>query len=495
MTRIAGLFISGLLLVCGLAAAQARAELPLAPEDLRWLNRVTYGIDSATVAAYRTLGRAAFLSQQLNPTGLTDPPELTQALAALGTQDKPLAQTLVEVEADLRRIRALPAAEQQPARKARIEAGNEQALIAAQRHVLRALYSPAQLREQMVGFWLNHFSVFYGKGNLRWMVGDYEARAIAPHALGKFRDLVRATLTHPAMLQYLDNAQSSVGKINENYARELLELHTLGIDGGYTQRDVQELARVLTGVGVSAGAAPLRLPPKWRASALREGAFEFNPARHDFGNKRVLGQTIEGQGFGEVERVIDLVSRHPSTARFISAKLARAFVSDEPPAALVAQMAQSFTRSDGDITAVLRTMFESDAFVQSLQGETATGKFRDPLQYIVACLRFTQDGRVLANLRPLVNGLVPLGQSLYGRVTPDGYGLAEKDWASPGQLARRVDTARALAGSSTQGRNAPLYRVAVEPLLSDTTRAELARAHSPQEWTLLVLASPEWMYR
>src|SRR6202044_3845302 len=154
--------------------------------------------------------------------------------------------------------------------------------------LLRAVYSPSQLQEQMIWFWLNHFSVYQHKADLRWLVADYSERAIRPHALGHFRDLVMATLEHPAMLQYLDNAQNAAGHINENYARELMELHTLGVDAGYSQHDVQELARVLTGVGIARPDAP---GPQTRRQKLLigDGLFAFYPGRHDFGDKTLLG--------------------------------------------------------------------------------------------------------------------------------------------------------------------------------------------------------------
>ena len=200
------------------------------------------------------------------------------------------------------------------------------------RSVLRAVYSPWQLREQMTWFWMNHFSVFAGKAEIRVYLADYEEKAIRPNALGRFRDLLEASARHPAMLRYLDNAQNRAGYLNENYARELMELHTLGVDGGYTQKDVQELARVLTGFGL----------------------FAFSRAWHDDGPKTLLGQPIRARGERELDEALDRLARHPSTARFVSRKLAVFFVADEPPAALVERMAAEWARTDGDIAAVLR---------------------------------------------------------------------------------------------------------------------------------------------
>src|SRR4029077_61931 len=220
--------------------------------------------------------------------------------------------------------------DKQQARDAINQAGNQAIYETTKRHLMRALESPSQLREQMTWFWMNHFSVFSGKANVRWTLAEYEEQAVRAHALGRFSDLVMATATSPAMLEYLDNAQSAVGKINENYARELMELHTLGVSGGasgsrYTQADVQELARVLTGVGLNLTDTAPRLPPKQQALYVRHGLFEFNPARHDFGAKTVLGHTIAGQGLPEVEEAVVLLCRQPATARFISTKLATYF--------------------------------------------------------------------------------------------------------------------------------------------------------------------------
>jgi uncharacterized protein (DUF1800 family) len=374
---------------------------------------------------------------------------------------------------------------------------------------LRALYSPAQLKEQMVWFWDNHFSVFQYKANLRWSVADYEERAIRPHALGNFRDLLMATLKHPAMQVYLDNAQSANGKINENYARELLELHTMGVNSGYTQMDVQELARILTGVGVNTQAAqagPPRLKPEWQALYLHDGAFEFNPARHDFGDKVLLGQAIPGQGWKEIEQAVDLLSRQPATAHFISNKLALYFVGDTPPPGLVERMSKTFLRSDGDIAAVLRTMFNSHEFIASMGS-----KFKDPMHYVVSAMRLAYDGKVVSNLKPVNNWLNALGEPLYGRLTPDGYGLRERDWASSGQMSKRFEIARAIGSGSaglfdSEDGSQPvafgfpmlsnrLFYETVDNALSRPVKQVLDKAASQAEWNAYLLASPDFMYR
>ena len=500
--RILGTLLAGLCLLAGNAAPAAAPS----PDEVRWLNRITYGIDTATLARYQQLGCKAFLAEQLRPTGREPGPDLAAAISAIGAGGKPLEQVLAETEAENKRIQGLPDEDaRQAARQAMNQAANQAANAAARRHLIRALASPAQLQEQMVWFWMNHFNVFQGKGNLRWTVADYEEQAIRPHALGRFQDLVRATLTHPAMLVYLDNTQSAGGRTNENYARELLELHTLGLEGGYTQQDVQELARVLTGAGV-AGTRPPALKPDLRPFHVRAGAFEFNPARHDFGDKVVLGERIPGRGWPEVEQVVALLAEHPATARFVSRKLAAYWLGTEPPESLVAAMARTFQHSHGDIPAVLDTLFASRAFADSL------GRgFRDPMHYLAAVLRLAYDGKRPLNLKPVINWLNALGEPLYGHGTPDGYPVAAQAWSSPGQLARRFEIARNLGSGNAglfdgdDGQPGPvtgfpqlasrLYYEAVAPTLSPATRQALDRAGSQQEWNTFLLASPEFMAR
>jgi uncharacterized protein (DUF1800 family) len=306
------------------------------------------------------------------------------------------------------------------------------------------------------------------------------------------------------MLQYLDNAQNAVGHLNENYARELMELHTLGVSGGYSQQDVENLARVLTGVGVNAGEVP-RLKPEQRTLYRRSGAFEFNPARHDFGAKILLGHPIDGRGFAEIEQAVDLLARQPACARFISRQLATYFVADEPPAALVERMAQTFMHSDGDVSAVLRTMFLAREFNAGLGV-----KFKDPMRFVVSAVRFAYDGRPISNTRPLQNWLNGLGEPPYGHPTPDGYALVESNWASSGQMSRRFEIARAIGagnaglfdpedGSAAKLTGFPqlsskLYYAAVEPFLAVGTRDALNRATSQQEWNTFLLSSPEFVY-
>ena len=500
----------------GVPAASGPATLTRA--DLRWLARVTFGIDSATVARYRQLGREKFLDEQLHPPAI-DPAELAGAIAAIPVTQQSAQARLNANRAEQLRINSLPSDDdKQKARTALNQAANDAVYQTTKRDLMRALGSPSQLREQMTWFWMNHFSVFSGKANVRWMLAEYEEQAVRAHALGKFSDLVIATALSPAMLEYLDNAQSAVGKINENYARELMELHTLGVSGGpsgstYTQQDVQELARVLTGAGVNLSENTPRLPPNQQPLYVRRDLFEFNPVRHDPGTKTVLGHAIAGKGLSEIEDAIVLLCRQPATARFISTKLATYFVSDAPPPALVDKLTRTFQKTDGSIAAVLHDLFlDRDVIAELGSPAPRLEKFKDPMQFVMSSLRLAYDGKSLPNYRPVVGWLTQLGEPLYGRVTPDGYALTEQAWTSSGQMVRRFEIARAI-GSGNAGlfndeqTNAPgpstgfplltsrLFYDAIEPTLSAPTRNALGRTSSQQEWNTMLLASPDWMQR
>lgn len=486
--------------------ASTTASLPvLRREDALWLGRVGFGIDSASIALYRNLGRERFLEMQLGARSQELPAPIAAQIAGMEVAHAEPLRWLAEVNAANKSINALAdGMDKEQQRKALNDRGNKLAYEAVRRELLRSLYSPSQLQQQMVWFWLNHFSVQQYKANLRWLIGDYEERAIRPYALGHFYDLVLATLEHPAMLQYLDNNQNAAGHLNENYARELMELHTLGVNGGYTQHDVEQFARVLTGVGVNTGDPP-HLKPEWQPLYRRDGAFEFNPARHDFGPKELMGRAVSGKGMTEVENAVRQIVREPACATFISRKIAVYFVADDPPPRLVEQMAQTFRHSDGDIAAVLRTMFLSPEFSAALGG-----KFKDPMRYVVSAVRFAYDGKPISNTRPMLNWLNGLGEAPFGRSTPDGYPLTESNWASSGQMSRRFEIARAI-GSGNAGLFDPedgsaalttgfpqlsnrLYFEAFEPFLATSTRAALDRANSQQEWNTFLLASPDFSY-
>ncbi len=486
-------------------AAATAASDSLKRQDALWLDRVTYGLNTQLVQDYRRLGRARWLDEQLQARADALPAPIAAQIDHMDISHLDVSQLLPGLQARRKAINAMADGdEKEAARKALNETGNRYAYQAVRRELLRAVYSPAQLHEQMVWFWVNHFSVFQYKGELRWLIADYEEQAIRPHAMGHFRDLVLATLQHPAMLQYLDNQQNGVNHINENYARELMELHTLGVGSGYTQQDVQQLARVLTGSGIGLSPEP-RLRPQWQGLYLRRGAFEFNPARHDFGPKTLLGHTIDGKGFAEVEKAVDLIVRQPACAHFISQQLATYFVADTPPPQLVKKMQQTFERTDGDIAEVLRTLLTAPEFDAALGA-----KFKDPRRYVISAVRLAYDDNPISNTRPMINWLNALGEAPYAHQTPDGYPLTEASWASPGQISRRFEIARSIgsgnaglfdaeAGGAAASAGFPqlsgrLYYQSIEPFLSANTRTALSRANSQQEWNTFLLSSPDFNY-
>src|SRR5216110_1778071 len=293
VNRACGPFL--LLLVASCAGGPGGAPEPGSrTEDLLFLNRVTWGANPSSTRELARMGPERYLEAQLRPAQEAAlPPEVQAQVDAMTITRRPVEELAKEMESrrkglDLLRSDEEKKAAQQAYQQELTRLGRE----AAARMLLRALYSPWQLREQMTWFWINHFNVFQYKANLRVLVADYEERAIRPHALGRFRELLGATARHPAMLIYLDNEQNAVNRINENYARELMELHTLGVNGGYTQRDVQELARILTGVGLNLTDTVPKVSPYRQSHYVRQGLFEFNLSRHDYGDKEFLGRTI-----------------------------------------------------------------------------------------------------------------------------------------------------------------------------------------------------------
>ncbi len=475
-------------------------------DPLPLLSRISWGVSASSARALAEAGAARYLDGQLHPGRASLPPEAQAQIDAMTLSQRPMAELAMALEQRRKDSDSVADADQKKAaQQAYQDELSRLAREAASRMLLRALYSPDQLREQMAWFWMNHFSVHQYKANLRALVGDYEERAIRPHALGRFRDLLAATVRHPAMLRYLDNEQNAAGHINENYARELMELHTLGV-GGDAQSDVQELARILTGFGVNMGPDMPNVRPNLRDQYQRDGLFEFNPNRHDYGDKVFLGHAIAGRGAAELDEALDLLARHPSTARFVSRKLAVFLCADEPSPALVERMAAAFSASDGDIAATLRAMFASREFQQSLGG-----KFKDPLHYVVSAVRLAYGDKVILNAGPMINWLNRMGEPLYGRATPDGYPMTRTEWASAGQLATRFEIARSIgfnnAGLFKRDGPAPaeqpafpqlanaLYYESLQKTLGEPTREALDRAASAQEWNMLLLSSPEFMNR
>lgn len=374
------------------------------------------------------------------------------------------------------------------------------------RHLLRAVYGQDPLKEQMTWFWANHFSVYALKRDIPLYLADYEDAALRPNALGRFRDILGAATRHPAMLRYLDNDRNVRGALNENHARELMELHTLGVNGGYTQADVQELARILTGFGVDPTGRKAAALARRPDGLLADGAFFFDSAKHDPGDKRLLGHLIKSQGPDELEGALDILARHPATARHVSQKLATYFLADEPPGKLLERMSRTFQATDGDITAVLETLLNSKEF---RTGRTQT--FKNPMRYAISTAQLVYNDAPLRNPDALVAWLQRLGQPLYGRETPDGYPLKGSAWSDGNQLAARFELAGMIGrgagefvGLRREEReklpppSPPDLRHRVETLnlrLGAETKRVLDTASTEAEWNILLLSAPEFMWR
>ena len=550
------LLVAGLIsLVVSLGAAgsgeQARAAsaIPANADDrviLHTLNRLGFGPRPGDLERVRRMGLGAYIEQQLDPERIPDTalgarlapfetltkstPELAQEyflplMMLRRERQRQNSQTTAMTERDMR----------SPEHVAAMRA--ERAVLAelAQQKILRAAYSQRQLEEVLVDFWFNHFNVFAGKGPTRIYLTEYERDVIRPHVFGTFRDLLGATAHSPAMLFYLDNWQSAAPRpardvpgqrmlnrrgapqvplqnrpvrgLNENYARELMELHTLGVDGGYTQKDVQEVARAFTG---------------WTIDGPRQGgAFRFEPRIHDNGPKTVLGHPITAGGKQDGEQVLDILAAHPSTARFIATKLARRFVADDPPRMLVDRAAARFRATRGDIRDVVRTIVTSPEFFAA---HAYRAKVKTPFEFVVSAVRAT--GTDLAGALPIVQSLRELGMPLYGCQPPTGYSDRADAWVNAGALLGRMNFAIALTSgrmrgvqraagsrppspasaelppspSPPSGGSSPhptdaLFASALAGDVSDSTRATVAKATSTPQAVALVLGSPEFQKR
>jgi hypothetical protein len=480
-----------------IALSTARAAIPALSDRqiLHVLNRLAFGPTRADISRVKALGIAQYIAEQLHPEAIPEPFELRWRLAQLGT--------VKDNAVELRRLYGpLPSSPGVKPTLEEVKAQQQRARVvldqAQQDRILRALYSRRQLQEVMVDFWFNHFNVFAGDELDRIWIGNYVARAIRPFVLGHFRDLLLATAKSPAMLVYLDNTENMAqrpGKgpgLNENYAREVMELHTLGVNGGYTQQDVVTLARILTG---------------WRLNMPYGGQFPgsaavFVGSRHDWGPKVFLGREMTASGRAEGEEALDLLAGSPATARHISRELAQYFVADEPPPALVDRLTARFLATDGDIRAVLQTLFDSPEFWNSV-GD----KYKTPFEYVISAVRAA--GVAVYDTRPLSSAMAALGEPLYGCETPDGYKNTEAAWLSPAATLKRIGFALALARGALPLALAPagspfmpvLQRSAVDPAgltaivgasLSGRTRAALAAA-PPELHAAMILGSPDFM--
>ena len=487
--------------------------------DLHVLDRLAFGPSPRDLAWIREIGPEAYIEAQLSPERIPEAPEVAQRLAQLQTLRMDPVQLFLQFEPP----RPPRGQKQDPeVAKAARRRANVVAEEAREARLIRAVSSPRQLEQVMVDFWFSHFNVFANKGLDRLWTGAYEEQAIRPYALGKFRDLLSATAHHGAMLFYLDNwesvgpgseaAQRSAqrGKdrgLNENYAREIMELHTLGVNGGYTQADVIALARILTGWTIHRG---VERGPRGQVEVTKTGFF-FDPRMHDFGDKQFLGHVIRGTGYQEGEEALDTLAYHPSTAKHIAFELAQYFIADDPDPALVDMLARKFMETRGDIREVLRALFRSPQFSDPKNMLT---KFKTPYEYVVSAVRAT--GVPVTNWRPLLGAMAQQGQPLYGCLTPDGWKNTRDAWLNPDAMTQRLGFATALGngglhllatpGDEIAGEMSPGPRPRPEPLdparvmgvmggfLSPKTR-QAVEAANPRLQTAMVIGSPEFMQR
>jgi len=426
------------------------------------LNRLGFGGRPGDIERVRKTGLKQYIEQQLHPEDIEDTraDDKVSHLASLRMSRQQIFDQYPEPQ-QLARDLGLRGPNQNPnenpADQAMARAKLQEYMMAnalerpqqllqqlISNRIVRGVHSERQLQEVMTDFWFNHFNIFWDKGADRWLTTDFEMKVVRPRVFGKFKDLLLATAQSPAMLFYLDNHLSSVpdpqiqGRrnrpnnpganrrqqgINENYARELMELHTMGVDGGYTQKDVTEVARALTG---------------WTIDRPRMNAnFVFRPQMHDRGEKIVLGQRIGANGgMQDGVKVIEILARHPSTARFIATKLVRRFVSDEPPQSLVEKVAATYTKTDGDIREMLRTIFLSEEFMSP---QAYGKKMKTPLEYVVSSIR-ALDGDSGGN-QQIARAITQMGQPLYQYQPPTGFPDRADHWMSDGALVARLNFA------------------------------------------------------
>jgi uncharacterized protein (DUF1800 family) len=490
LTRLAGIVAATCLLICLPAASASASEAASDRHFVHLLNRLAFGPTLEELGYVEKIGIERYIAEQLDPSSIREPIELRWRLAQLDSLKLNPVQ-LRQLYGPLRTLRGFkPNPELERAQRERVRIVLRDA---SEARILRAVLSPRQLQEVMVDFWFNHFNVFSGKGLDDLWIGNYEEQAIRPFVLGRFRDLLFSATKHPAMLVYLDNALSTApgspgarGRqkgLNENFAREVMELHTLGADGGYTQDDVVTLARILTGWTVNPQDA--RFYPQYAAV--------FEGTRHDYGPKVFLGHTLASRGKAEGEEALDILARSPATAHHISFELAQYFVADDPPLALVDRLTTRFLETDGSIREVLKSLFASHEFWDSY-GQ----KYKTPYQFVVSAVRAA--GAPIGNVSPLLRAMDQFGMPLYGCLTPDGYKNTEDAWLSPDATTRRISFATALARSSlglTTTKN-PVDAAHLEAIfgavMTDATRGVVKE--SPQTLrAALILGSPDFMRR
>jgi uncharacterized protein (DUF1800 family) len=504
------------------------------------LNRIGYGPRPGEIDRVRQIGLRQYIDEQLHPERIPDNALAARLdrYSTLNLSSQDLAERYEVPVLQVRRAAKQEAAsspnpDQAPSVKDMKRANpdrpqaNQPLLELSMQKIVRAAYSERQLQEVLTDFWFNHFNVDARKGPERFLLTEYEREVIRPHVLGHFRDLLGATAKSSAMLFYLDNwmsvdpsgphpvaGQGRFGGnglprrpgrgrfpttpraprqmpppqqrpkapkgLNENYGRELLELHTLGVDGGYTQKDVTEVARAFTGWSI--------------ANPRMGGGFRFMPQLHDEGDKVVLGHRIKsGGGEHDGEEVLDILANHPATARFIATKLARRFVSDTPPQPLVDRATNTFQETHGDLRAVMATILTSPEF---LSADAYRAKVKSPFEFVVSAVRTT--GADVNDAQPLVRAMQQLGMPLYQCQPPTGYKDTADAWVNAGALVNRMNDALALAAGRMTGvsiPDAPSPESVLAGNLSDTTRATIAKAGTAQQALALALGSPEFQRR
>jgi uncharacterized protein (DUF1800 family) len=444
-----------LLLMTGLSSDSKLTERQRA---LHVLNRLAFGPRPGDVDKVLQDGVDVWINQQLHPEAIPDREvdARLQQLPTLQMTNFDIMQKYYRPIVEARREKKAGESPEAVAPEIKMaqQASREvmQDLIA--QRIIRAVDSNRQLNEVMVDFWFNHFNVFAGKGQDRFMLTSYERDTIRPHVWGRFEDLLMATAKSPAMLFYLDNARSVAapenrrpmmhrmfemrrpemarkGGLNENYAREIMELHTLGVDGGYTQKDVTELARVFTGWTID---------PK-------TGGFIFRPALHDIGAKTVLGIHFPaGGGMEEGERMIHVLARHPATAHHIALQLCQRLVADDPPQALVDRVAKKFLDTDGDLRQTVKAVIDSPEFWAP---SDYRAKVKSPFEYVVSAVRAVN--ATVDNPMPVARALQQIGQPLYGAQPPTGWSEKSEAWINTGALMNRLNFALALAANKLPG--------------------------------------------
>jgi uncharacterized protein (DUF1800 family) len=545
--------ILSLALAAPLPAAH-RSEADDTARIVHALNRLGYGPRPGDVEKVREVGLDKWIEQQLHPERIDDPAP-DKALADLSTLsltpkqlvDKYELPPALKQEIQKKRAEMEGASEQEMNRARRefmqehglkMDGGPRKVIVEAQTaKLVRAITSERQLNEVMVDFWMNHFNVYAEKGPVKYLLTQYERDTIRPHAWGKFEDLLRATAESPAMLFYLDNWESvspnaaapdgarprrnqqqqrrrparggegdnemmaqaarpprAPKGLNENYGREIMELHTLGVDGGYTQKDVTEVARCLTGWSIvnpraesmdrvkagrknnadgRGGRYTERARERLEDRLGQEPAFEYHASAHDNGDKVVLGKAIKSNGRDEGLEIIHMLATHPATAHFISYKLARRFVADEPPKALVDRATAVFKKTDGDIREVVKTIITAPEFFAA---ETRTAKVKTPLEFVVSAVRAS--GAQVDDGRALNRYLEQMGMPLYMQQPPTGYKDVAEGWVSPGGLTTRLNFALDLAGGRIPGVHVDAKKLApraadVESFMADAAETLL----------------------